>query len=189
MSSSSSSSGQPEPSTHLGGRKLGELWPFFRREEHKKGFHAVCLACLDAMMGKQEVMARHLLKCSASPDAAKERAQFVLQKRPAADLLSPASSPSSPEASSASPQFKKPRELTFEVKDFSPLTKGEQEALDRQVMRMFASGNLPFAFADDPEFKAFCRMLGGPLSSTTPAIWSEPGANWKLPSKPLVFSR
>ena len=118
------------------GRKLDKVWDYFNREVYKKGFRGKCKACDELLLGKKELLTKHLAQCSLVDIAARDWAKEELDE---SDATKKRKGP--PPVEPGAPKLK---QSAFTVKSMPVIDGKEQDNLDDQLMRFIASANLPF---------------------------------------------
>ena len=131
------------------GRRLGDVWHHFERSSCKKGFQGKCTHCGSVILGKKELLYRHLSSCPLVEDSVKDEAREEMKrtekKRTVLEELSQPSQQLS-DASQVVPPAKvsKGNQMKFVVRSIPEVNKNQQEQLDAQLTRFVVSANIPF---------------------------------------------
>ena len=57
------------------GRKLDKVWDYFDRQQYKRGYQGKCMACSEEILGKKDLLKKHLADCALVDDATKKWAK------------------------------------------------------------------------------------------------------------------
>ena len=141
------------------GRPLGDSWSHFHRVTSGAVVKAKCKACETVVLGKPECRAKHLAVCAqVAPEigqgARDELPNILGRLKEGRQSLGKRKL----EEAAKNPKLKQPM---FSVSAVKSVGKDEQHALDVQLTKALVSGNVPFVFVDNPDFKKFCLMMRG----------------------------
>lgn len=117
------------------GRKLSDVWEAFNRKPYKKGYQGTCKVCNSDILGKKELLLKHLTSCVLVDDETKEWAKQQME------TLSEDKKRKAPPPPAKTSKVK---QMAFTVKSMPSIDAKEQEALDIQLVRFIASANIPF---------------------------------------------
>lgn len=150
-----------------GGRPQDPVWQFFVKLDNDT--KVKCINCGSSVSSKIERLRTHHAKCShvlssgdSEPRQNSESGPSTSTANPTSDIQPSTSSglPNSSQQPSEAPTSKKPRLLQPQMSGFTVATDNKmQQQLDQQVARFFYACNIPFAVAEQQEFKQLISML------------------------------